>query len=115
MDTVAEYVIIDQTLTDEERKMFLDTFIAANPSWKGALVADVLAMLVDSDARLDVTEPTCEALGNITGKAHIVPCALVVLFIGNAPGDSSGFNSFTEEVKSLVNRVVDKIFDVGDE
>jgi hypothetical protein len=50
-----------ETVSDEDRAEFLESFTFSNPHWDGAHVGDILEHLSDTDANLAKVEPFCEA------------------------------------------------------
>jgi hypothetical protein len=52
---------VEHNMTQEERQLFLDTFCAQNPHYRGAHVADILSVLYDTDSHLDKTDAMYEA------------------------------------------------------
>lgn len=55
------YLATEVSLTESEREAFLAAFTRANPHWRGAHVADVLAVLDCHEAHLAIVEPLHEA------------------------------------------------------
>lgn len=49
-------IAAQRALTETETEQFLANFVALNPSWRGAHVADVLEVLDSTDAHLGVIE-----------------------------------------------------------
>lgn len=47
-------------LTDDERRLIVDRFTAANPHWRGA-TADVIEAIYDADGYLSLIEPFHDA------------------------------------------------------
>lgn len=87
----------DQAVSPEERRAFLDHF----PKMQGAHVADILEMLDDNDAHLDVVEPMYEQ------HAHEVPepglLAIATHLCIGIRGDVTGVD--WESVRELVERI----------
>lgn len=57
------YMEIEARMTTEERALFLSVIHRTNPRLRGAKVADVLAMMDDQDAMLNLLEPFLETHG----------------------------------------------------
>lgn len=55
-------LIVQNLMSEEERKAFLKNFYAKNPRWRGAHVADVLDTLSSMDANVSQTEPLFEQM-----------------------------------------------------
>lgn len=64
---------VERAMTDEQRQRFLQHFFAANPSWRGAQVADVLSEMDNTDANLTVVERLLE------DNADLPPAAATVI------------------------------------
>lgn len=54
LDPVIE---VESAMSPAQRRSAYARFVGANPEYRGAFWADILADLVDRDANLDVTEP----------------------------------------------------------
>lgn len=54
---------IEVCMSPAEKKLFLDTFCANNPHYRGAHVSDILSMLYDTDSHIDKTD-------NVMYEAH---------------------------------------------
>lgn len=65
-----EMLDVEAALTMEEKTTFLDRMTARNPGWRGAHVADLLDVMDDSDAHIDIVEPLCEAHPDEWTKTH---------------------------------------------
>jgi hypothetical protein len=85
--TTEACLAVDWALSPSQRQNFLSRWYAINPQQRGALVADVLEQLVDSDSHLDITEPILEAWPNISGigRALIRPAILALYYIDGKP------------------------------
>jgi hypothetical protein len=59
---------VERNMTTEERKLFLENFCAQNPHYRGAQVSDILSILCDTDAHLEVTDAMQEAHKEEVGK-----------------------------------------------
>jgi hypothetical protein len=53
-------LVVQNALTDIEKREFLDRFCHLNPRWRGAHVADVLCVLFDHEEHLEVIEAVAE-------------------------------------------------------
>jgi len=60
MDT-DDLLTITRALTEDERRLIIDRFTAANPHWRGAGAADIIAAIYDADGYLNVIEPFWDA------------------------------------------------------
>lgn len=93
-------VRVEKAMTEEERQGFLDDLIMLNPHLRGAHVADLLDMLAESDANLDVIEPMYEEHGNEVPEPRLLNyCTQVVLY------QSSNRTAPWEKVSELIERV----------
>jgi hypothetical protein len=90
--------LVEQAMTEEEKDDFLKRFLALNPRWRGAKVADVLDALYAQDAHLEDTEPMFEAHGkDVPEKFLLTMCTLVVKYVCG--------EVIWESVEHLVRRV----------
>jgi hypothetical protein len=60
-------LVVESMLTDEEEQSFLDNAHIRNPHLRGANVADILDMMHQADAHLEVTEPVMHRFLEYTG------------------------------------------------
>lgn len=54
---------VEKCMTEQEKKLFLDSFCTNNPHYRGAQVADILSVLYDTDSHIEVTD-------NVMYEAH---------------------------------------------
>lgn len=81
-----KYIQVQNAMAPEAREVFLKNFFEANPRWRGAHVADVLAELDNVDANLDLIEPLFEAHKDEINKTTRPLISSVVNFIYWAHG-----------------------------
>lgn len=99
------YLRVEQAMTSDERERFLSNFVALNPRWQGAHVADVLDALSNQDSHLEIVEPLYEARGGEVPEPGLLgACARAVAVVeGSAPhGRRPGFGL---AVFDLIERV----------
>lgn len=76
------YVKVEQLLTEEERALFLARVTKSNPQLSGAHVADILAMMDDSDFHLELVEPAFDALKDQVKEPDLIgPCAIAAFYV----------------------------------
>lgn len=93
------FLDVADAMSPEERAMFLDKVVRGNPSLVGAKVADVLDMLVDHDAYLDVVELMYEAHRGDTDRPSLISVAVCAM-----AGTYGKVNTTWERVHSLITK-----------
>lgn len=82
MSTDDIYIRVERLLTEEERKLFLAGVIKNNPQLNGAHVADILAIMDDSDFHLELVEPAYDALKDKVKEPDLIsPCAIAAFYV----------------------------------
>jgi hypothetical protein len=78
-----EYLLGIERYMPRESDLALTYFVQLNPKYDGAKWADCLDVLLETDAHLDVTEPTYEALKPIVPigtEPWILPITMTLLY-----------------------------------
>jgi len=102
----ARAAAIERAMTVTERRGFLDAVTSRNPRLDGAHVADVLSMLFDMDAHLDVTEPLYERLkvAGLDDDAIRLRCDIAVMFAELGPVEPAAVAAFATRMELLAER-----------
>ncbi|HIH2745017.1 TPA: hypothetical protein ACYLN4_000686 [Burkholderia lata] len=95
--TTSILIAADKAVTTDERKAFLGHF----PRQQGAHVADILDMLDNSDAYLEVVEPMYEMHGEAVSEPGLLRIA-TLLRVGIL---GSSENVTWEAVQELIGRI----------
>lgn len=99
------YVAIENALTDEQRSTLLATFVAMNPHYDGAHVADIIDHVHDADALLEYTEPFWDDHGGRLTEAdqsYIVPAVIALVLAHPGWPTSRDVDLSFERVMALV-------------
>lgn len=87
--TTDHILAIETALTDQERKAILDRAAALNANYHGLKVGDVLGILLEHDAHLDVLEVMHDKhAASLKDPRLLAPAVLAVLYVyGQARDD----------------------------
>ncbi len=88
-------VQIQNSMTAWERAHFMRRARHSNPRLKGPVkVADVIDMLVDMDAHLDITQPMIDHFAGDNDMDCVAPVALALFYAYNTPPSTTRVQEF---------------------
>lgn len=108
--TLSPDLAVECAMDPTAARRALDQFVELNPQLRGIKLADVLDMLRDVDAWLDLTEPVYEALCDSATDDErdlIVPATLALLYATPAGDGAPGLDPavvHVDDVRELVTR-----------
>lgn len=93
---------VQDALTEDEQQKIVRGFVALNPHYQGAEVADILSELENADSHLDILEPMWDAHAIDIGKYPQGLFSMAGLAAVYLADERPGW----DEVKALMDRVV---------